>query len=236
MRADDTLIIVPTLNEAENVGLLLPEIAKHVGDAHILVVDDESSDGTAARAREIGHEISNPVEVAERRGEPGLGRAYSHGFRHGLERGYNTIVTMDADLSHNPEYLPEMLAKLSEADLVIGSRYIAGGGVVNWPKRRVLLSWTANHFARLLLGLKGHDLTSGFRAYRRSVLTEIDLDGIRSNGYSFLVEVLYHASRPGRRVAEVPIIFHDRSHGTSKISKREIYRGALTLGRLRLRG
>jgi len=234
MRGQGSLVIVPTLNEARNIGLLLPAISENLPSADVLVVDDDSSDGTADRAREIGTTLPIQVHVEVRRSDFGLGRAYRHGFRWGLEREYRSLLTMDADLSHDPGYLPAMVDQLEHSDLVIGSRYVADGGIINWGIPRIVLSWSANRFAHLVLGLKGYDLTSGYRAYKRSVLETIDLATIRSDGYSFLVELLYHAQGFGCTVGEVPIIFVDRTHGQSKISKREIYRGAFTLLRLRL--
>jgi dolichol-phosphate mannosyltransferase len=228
------LVIVPTYNERDNIGTLLTQVFAAVPEAEVLVVDDGSPDGTADHARSLAGEHRR-VEVMVR-DERGLGTAYLAGFRHGISHGFDVIVTMDADLSHDPKYLPDMLATLADSDVVIGSRYIRDGGTINWRIRRILLSWLANRFARAVLGLPGCDLTSGYRVYRRDVLTKLNLDRIRSNGYSFLVEVLYLLQRAGARVAERPIVFFDRRLGTSKISRAEIWRGALTLLRLRLRG
>ena len=231
-----TLVIVPTLNEAANMPLLLPRIADALPTADILVVDDHSEDGTAERVRELAGELPVGLEVAVRDGARGLGRAYTHGFEHGIAAGYEALVTMDADLSHDPRYLPELIGGLAEHDVAVGARYVPDGGVINWGIPRMLLSWSANRFAQLVLGLRGHDLTSGFRAYRRAVLERIGLATIRCDGYSYLVEVLFHLQRLGCSICEIPIIFVDRTHGHSKISKREIYRGALTLLRLRVGG
>jgi dolichol-phosphate mannosyltransferase len=232
MPTSQPLVIVPTLNERENVTLLLPRVAAALPQAALLVVDDASPDGTADAVRTLAERL--PVSVLARDGERGLGRAYQAGLRHGLAHGFDPLFTMDADLSHDPSYLPAMLAALERSDVVVGSRYAPDGGVINWELRRVMLSWTANRFARFVLGLPGRDLTSGFRGYRRALLERVDLDRIRSNGYSYLVEMLFLARRAGASIAEVPIIFHDRSFGHSKISKREIYLGALTLLRLRV--
>lgn len=232
--ADGTLIVVPTYEERENLRLLVPKIAAACPEVAVLVVDDDSPDGTAEEARRLDGELGIPVDVLVRRGERGLGGAYTAGLRAGLDRGFERLITMDADLSHDPGYLPAMVAALREHDVVVGSRYIVDGGVINWPISRVILSWTANRFARFLLRVPGADLTSGYRGYRREVLERIGLDRVRSDGYSYLVEMLYLAHRLGARIGEVPIVFFDRRLGASKISKREIYRGAWNLLRLRL--
>jgi dolichol-phosphate mannosyltransferase len=230
-----TLIIVPTYNERENIGILLTQITRIVPGAYVLVVDDQSPDGTGrvVEAFRRKHPGAN-VTLMSRDGERGLGNAYRAGLQYGLENGYEVLVTMDSDLSHSPLYLPAILEALKDSDLVIGSRYIRDGGTINWRIRRILLSWMANRFARFLLGLKGADLTSGYRAYRRELLESIGLEHIQSNGYSYLVEMLYRAQQKKARATEVPILFYDRTLGKSKISKREIYKGAFTLLRLRL--
>lgn len=227
------LAIIPTYNEKENIRLLLEHIFQATPDIHVIVVDDDSPDGTAEEVRRFGLSRPQAVFLLERKGERGLGSAYRAGMKYGLEHHYDIIFTMDADHSHNPAYLPAMLAALEDGDVVIGSRYIRDGGVINWRIRRILLSWLANCFARFVLKLEGNDLTSGYRGYRRQVLERIDLDSIRSNGYSYLVEMLFHVQMQQGKVREVPIIFYDRTLGRSKISRREIYRGALTLSRLR---
>ncbi len=228
------LLIIPTFNERDNIRAIVGATLEQVPDATVLVVDDASPDGTGEEVREMAA-VDGRVHLLERRTR-GLGTAYIAGFRHGLQGGYEAIGTMDADSSHDPKYLPGMLAALADHDVVVGSRYIRDGGTINWRIRRILLSWLANAFARRVLGLDGRDLTSGFRVYRREVLAALDLDAIRSNGYSFLVEVLYLAHRAGARVAERPIVFFDRRLGRSKISRAEIWRGALALVRLRLLG
>ncbi len=228
------LVIIPTYNERGNIGSLIKEILEKVTGTDIVVVDDNSPDGTAQEVRAFSKESGVEVHLIERKGVRGLGTAYTAGLSYGLEQGYSVMITMDADHSHNPVHLPSMLESIKENDVVVGSRYIKDGGTINWRIRRILLSWLANRFARFLLGLKGSDLTSGFRAYRREILEHIDLEHIRSNGYSYLVEMLFMVQRQQARVGEVPIIFFDRTLGDSKISKKEIYRGALTLIRLRL--
>lgn len=227
------LIIIPTYNERENIVLLMKQILETVSDTDIVVVDDDSPDGTAQEVKNFSKERGVDIKLIERKGVRGLGTAYGAGLRYGLDSGYRVLITMDADLSHNPVHLPAILSAIEENDVVIGSRYIRDGGTINWRIRRILLSWLANRFARFMLRLKGHDLTSGYRAYRREILENIGLEQVKSNGYSYLVEMLFRVQQGGARVAEVPIIFYDRTMGKSKISRREIYRGALTVLRLR---
>ncbi len=234
---EKTLIIIPTYNERENIVPLLTQIILIVPQVWVVVVDDQSPDGTAEAVKQfcLEHEEAR-IDLLQREGERGLGNAYRAGFGYGLERDFEVLLTMDADGSHSPLHLPAILNTIGENDLVIGSRYIRDGGTVNWRIRRILLSWLANRFARSVLGVRGSDLTSGFRAYRRAILEAIDPQTLRSNGYSFLVETLFRAQCHQARVADVPIIFFDRTMGASKISKKEIYRGAYTLLLLRLSG
>jgi len=229
------LIIIPTYNEKENIRTLLQLIIKMIPDVNIVVVDDGSPDGTAREVEDFAATSHHHIQLIKRSGKRGLGVAYKAGFLYGLEQGYDIVMTMDADMSHNPEHLPQILTAIKDNDVVIGSRYIRDGGTINWGIGRILLSWCANKFARIVLGLNGHDLTSGYRAYRHTILEAIDLDSIQSNGYSFLVEVLFRAQQRHARISEVPIIFFDRTMGESKISKQEIYLGAFTLLRLRWR-
>lgn len=232
---ESTLIIIPTYNEKESIAVLLTQIVKILPEVHVVVVDDASPDGTANAVRNFSHAHPEArVELIERDGKRGLGDAYRAGMAYGLENDHAIMMTMDADGSHSPFHLPEMLRAMRDADVVIGSRYTRDGGTINWRIRRILLSWLANRFARFLLRLQGSDLTSGFRAYRRAVVEGIGLDTVKSNGYSYLVEMLCLAQRRGARVAEVPIIFYDRTCGVSKISKKEIFRGAFALLRLKL--
>lgn len=231
------LVIIPTYNERENIVPLIKQVLLTVTDTDIVVVDDDSPDGTAQEVRGLqgfAGEQGAEIMLIERKGERGLGGAYRAGLQYGVNRGYRILITMDADHSHNPLHLPAILACIETNDVVIGSRYIRDGGTINWRIRRILLSWLANRFARFILRLKGSDLTSGYRAYRREILEKIGLEHVRSNGYSYLVEMLFLAQQKGARVGEVPIIFYDRTMGNSKISRKEIYRGVLTLLRLRL--
>jgi dolichol-phosphate mannosyltransferase len=227
------LAIVPTYNEAENIGPLLDGLMRVGRRVEVLVVDDNSRDGTADVVRERAAKHPGRIHLLERPGKQGLGTAYLAGFRYGLGQDYDVLLTMDADLSHNPRHMPEILHMARIADVVIGSRYIAGGGIRNWGPHRHLLSWGANTLARMILGLQARDCTSGYRCYRRTMIQAIDLDSIRSDGYSCLMELLAVCQRRGARIREIPIVFHDRRAGQSKISTREILKAFLTLYRLR---
>jgi dolichol-phosphate mannosyltransferase len=231
--AAQTLVVVPTYNERENLPELAERFFTQLPEAHLLVVDDQSPDGTAALARELASRYPG-LELLERRGPRGLGRAYLAGLERGLTAGFEVVGTMDADLSHDPRYLPGLLARLADRDIAIGSRYVKDGGTVNWRLRRILLSWLANRFAAQVLRIPAHDVTSGFRMYRSEALRRIDLQRITSNGYSFLVELLDRLHRTGASIGEMPIIFVDRTLGKSKLGTREIYVGAYRLLLLRM--
>jgi dolichol-phosphate mannosyltransferase len=236
-----TLIIIPTYNERENITLLVPEIRKSLPGVHILVVDDSSPDGTSAAVREMaggnggaGVRIDG-LFVLDRAAKQGLGRAYIAGFKWALERGYEYIFEMDADFSHNPEYLPKFIEAAREADLVIGSRYISGVNIVNWPMSRLLLSYFGNMFARFVTGLRIADCTGGFKCFRRAVLESLNLNGIASSGYSFQIEVNFFAWKSGFKIREIPIIFTDRQRGVSKMSTKIIKEAALLVWKLRVK-
>lgn len=226
-------VIIPTYNERENLqelteallALCLPP------PFWIIVVDDGSPDGTGELADALAAEHPE-VQVIHRPAKMGLGTAYTAGFRRALALGAERILTMDADFSHSPSYLPLLLETSRSYGLVIGSRYVPGGGVRDWGIGRRLLSWGANAVARLMLGLKAHDCTAGYRCYRREVLLALDLDAILADGYSYLIELLYRCQREGFQVAEVPIIFTDRRRGASKISRQEIIKAGGTVLRL----
>jgi len=224
-------VIIPTYNERENIVLLVPELLALPVGLNVLVVDDNSPDSTGLIADEMGAKEPR-VSVVHRAGKLGLGTAYIAGFKQALASGAERILTMDADYSHHPRYIPAMVERSQTADLVIGSRYVRGGGAIDSPAMRRLLSYGANAFAKVMLGLKAMDCTAGFRCYRRPVLESINLDAIFSNGYSFLIEMLYQVQRRGWTVAEVPIRFADRARGTSKISRSEINRALYTVIRL----
>jgi len=212
-----TLVIIPTYNEREALPVQLAAVRAATPQVDILVADDNSPDGTGQWADSVAA-TDDHVHVLHRPGKAGLGAAYIAGFAWGLERGYEIIVEMDADGSHRAEDLPRLVAGVDDADLVIGSRWIAGGSVVNWPWRRKFLSVNANRYVRLVMGLGVHDATAGFRAYRASVLSALDLSTVESQGYCFQVDMTYRVFRTGARIAEVPITFVERELGVSKMS------------------
>jgi len=219
------LVVLPAYNEAENVLPLSREILKQDTGLEILVVDDGSPDGTAGLVTEAMLEEPR-LHLLERGAKLGLGSAYLAGFRYGLERGYEHILTMDCDFSHSPRYLPQLLHAMDGCDMVIGSRYVRGGGIRNWALHRRVLSAFANFYTRVLLRLPVHDCTSGYRCYSRTVLESVDPFESEASGYSFLEEMVWRVHRAGFTVREVPIVFEDRYSGASKIDHREIYRAA----------
>ncbi len=212
------LVVIPTYNESENIDRVLRRVRGALPDATVLVVDDGSPDGTGDIAEKVGTEIGN-IELLRRTEKSGLGSAYRAGFRWGLDRGFDVCIEMDADLSHDPDALPDLVAPLGKGfELVIGSRYVPGGSIPNWAWHRRLLSRGGNVYASTLLGLGVTDSTSGFRAYSASVLNRIALDNIRAEGYGFQIEMTYQAKRAGVPIVEVPIRFVDRTEGESKMS------------------
>ena len=230
----NTLVVIPTYNEAENIPRLIPAVLQQSWEIDVLVVDDGSPDGTAKIVKDMGQENTR-IHLLERLGKMGLGSAYVAGFKFALERGYQFVFEMDADFSHNPNEIPNFLAKAAEFDLVVGSRYTNGVRVLNWPIKRLLLSYTANVYTRFMTGIPLHDATGGFKCFRRSVLEAINLDKIKSNGYAFQIEMSFKAWKKGFRIAELPIVFLDRSSGTSKMSRDIIYEALYMLWTLRLR-
>jgi len=225
-------VVIPTYNERENIGLLIEEILGLGIDIQIIVVDDNSPDGTGDLLDAIVSH-SSAVHVIHRPGKLGLGTAHIAGFRQALQMDQvGVILSMDADFSHHPRYIPALITAAQEKDIVIGSRYVPGGGSVACGFNRTVLSRGANAFARVVLGLRAHDCTAGFRCYRRYVLESAPLDCIFSNGYSFLIEMLYRCQQLGYSVGEVPIVFENRQRGSSKISKTEIVRATYTVLRL----
>ncbi|MBI5153656.1 polyprenol monophosphomannose synthase [Candidatus Poribacteria bacterium] len=232
MKRQRALAIAPTYNEAENIGTLIDGLMKQPGQVEVLVVDDASCDGTADIVRECAERYPGRVHLLERAGKLGLGTAYLAGFRYALGHGYDLAISMDADLSHDPRHLREILHMAKIADVVVGSRYIAGGAIKNWGPHRHLLSGGANMLARAILGLNARDCTSGYRCYRRRMLERLDLAAIESDGYSCLLELLTVCQRRGARIREIPIVFVDRRAGQSKISSAEIGKAFLTLWRL----
>lgn len=211
------LVVIPTFNEVATISEAIERVRAAVPSASVLVVDDGSPDGTADVAEKMS-KFSSPVEVLRRTRKSGLGDAYRAGFTWGLERGFDVLVEMDADLSHDPAAIPSLLAPLGEHDLVIGSRYVPGGSVPRWAAYRRLLSWGGNHYSALMLGMPVRDLTSGFRAYRSEVLRRIRLESVHADGYGFQIEMAYRVSRSGGRIKEIPIRFVDRGEGESKMS------------------
>jgi dolichol-phosphate mannosyltransferase len=226
-----TAVIIPTYNESDNIVTLVEEIVALQAVAHIIIVDDYSPDGTGQIADQLAQQYQE-VHVIHRPGKLGLGTAYIAGFKFALALPTDCIMTMDADFSHHPRYIPSLIAQTRVCDLSIGSRYVDGGGTINCNLWRRFLSRMSNTIARLPLGLQARDCTAGFRCYRREVLETIDLDAIFSSGYSFLVEMLYKCQQLGYRVGEVPIIFENRRRGASKISRGEIWKAACTVLRL----
>jgi dolichol-phosphate mannosyltransferase len=229
-----SLIIIPTYNEADNIQKIIPEILMQDKGFHVLIVDDNSPDGTGKLVKKMQKKQSR-IHLIERPSKQGLGTAYVAGFKYALAKGFDFIFEMDADFSHNPKALPLLLKKAKEYDLVIGSRYISGVNVVNWPLRRLILSYGANLYTRLITGMPVRDATAGFKCYRRSVLENIDIDSIKSNGYSFQIETNFKAWKKGFRVCEIPIVFVDRRAGTSKMSKHIVYEAAWMVWKLKLK-
>lgn len=232
----DTFVIVPTYNEADNLDELLEQLLALPTPIGAVVVDDNSPDGTGDMAERWAAENPGRVHVIHRPAKLGLGTAYIAGFKKAInDLAAERILTMDADFSHNPRYIPDMIALSRTKHVVIGSRYVPGGGARNCTRKRIYLSRGANFVARTLLGLKARDATAGFRLYRREVLQSIPLDEIFSSGYSFLVEMLFLCQRRGWQIGEVPIIFEDRRKGQTKISRQEILKAQYTVLRLFLR-
>jgi dolichol-phosphate mannosyltransferase len=212
------LVVIPTYNEAENLAAIVAAVYDALPQAAVLIIDDASPDGTGRLADDLGARYPS-LEVLHRAGKQGLGTAYVAGFRYALERDFDCVFEMDADFSHDPRYLPALLAATDDADLVIGSRYVPGGQTPDWGLSRRLISGFGNVFARTLLHLPVRDCTAGFKCYRRCVLEAFDLEAIRLEGYAFQIETVYQSYRNGFRITEVPIVFPDRKVGKSKMSK-----------------
>jgi dolichol-phosphate mannosyltransferase len=235
MMPDSTrvLIVMPTYNERENVPAIVPMVLSQHPGIHVLIVDDNSPDGTGELADEMSTRDER-IQVLHRSGKLGLGTAYIAGFKWALERDYDLVFEMDSDFSHNPDHIPQFLEAAQEYDLVLGSRYLKGVTVVNWPMSRLLLSFFANKYSRFVTGLPFSDTTGGFKCYRRSVLQGIDLDAIRSEGYSFQIETSFRAWRKGFKIGEITIVFTDRSEGSSKMSGKIIREAVWRVWKLRL--
>ncbi|WP_158889433.1 polyprenol monophosphomannose synthase [Amycolatopsis anabasis] len=226
---EPVLVVIPTYNERENIGPILRRLHEALPAVHALVVDDGSPDGTGDVADELA-KADERVHVLHRTEKAGLGAAYVAGFRWGMARDYATLVEMDADGSHAPEDLPRLLEALGDADLVVGSRYVAGGSTVNWPARRWLLSRGANVYSRVALGVKVNDMTAGFRAYRREVLEKLPLDEIASHGYCFQIDLTLRTDNAGFEIVEVPITFTEREIGESKMSGSIVREAMIRVG------
>ena len=228
-----TLVISPTYNEIKNIKVFVDKVLNENPDFDLLIIDDNSPDGTSNEVRQLQLTYKNLfLEVREKK--LGLGTAYIYGFKWALNRKYNCIVQMDADLSHNPKDIPILIKNLDNNDLVIGSRYINGISVVNWPLRRLMLSYGANTYSRMITGMPIMDGTGGFKAWKSEILDNIDLDSVRSQGYSFQIEMNFRAWIKGYKLKELPIIFSDRTIGQSKMSKKIVYEAIFMVWRLRI--
>ncbi|RTK96744.1 MAG: polyprenol monophosphomannose synthase [Neisseriaceae bacterium] len=229
------MIIVATYNEKDNITNILAEIYKNVPDVHVLVIDDNSPDKTYEIVEQLAKEkYPNQLFLMRRSGKLGLGTAYVAGFKWGLERDYEAIGQMDADFSHNPKYLPEMFNTLNNYDVAIGSRYVKGGGIINWGLKRKIISRGGSLYSKIILGLPLNDLTGGFKCWRREVLATIGIDNLMSTGFCFQIETTYKAFINGFRIKEVPIIFEDRIFGQSKMSGGIFKEALITVWKLRL--
>jgi dolichol-phosphate mannosyltransferase len=229
------IVIIPTYNERENLEHLVSIVFRHMADLHILIVDDNSPDGTGLLADTLVREYAGRLFVLHRPQKQGLGKAYIEGFRFALDRHYNIILQMDGDLSHNPAYLKNFLEGLQHYDLVLGSRYLHGISVVNWDFKRLLLSKTATYYVRLITGLPFTDTTSGFKGWRRETLEQIHLEELFSNGYLFQIETTYEAFHQRLKIGEIPIIFVERDLGKSKMDWRIIWEAIWGVVRLRVK-
>lgn len=228
-----TLVVVPTYNERKNIEQLIPRVLGQAPGIELLVVDDGSPDGTGEYVDEMAA-LDPRVHALHRPGKMGLGSAYVHAFKHALTTDVDLVIQMDADFSHDPDEIPNLIEQTADYDLAIGSRYISGANVANWPLRRLFLSYFANVYTHVITGLPVRDSTGGFKCFRRKVLEEIDLDTIRSDGYSFQIEVNFRSWRRGFSIVEIPIVFVDRHAGTSKMSRRIVWEAMWLVWRLRL--
>lgn len=233
MNQTKSLVIIPTYNELENIPRIIPAVLSQDASINILIVDDGSPDGTANYVKEQ-MKINNRIHILEREKKMGLGTAYIAGFKYALQNNYDFIFEMDADFSHDPNELKNFLMAIKENDLVLGSRYINGVRVLNWPMARLLLSFFASVYTRIITGMPIKDATGGFKCFRRKVLESIDLDKVKSNGYSFQIEMTFKAYCKGFRIKEIPIVFIDREKGKSKMSKKIVREAVTMVWKLRL--
>lgn len=228
------LVIIPTYNELENIRKIIPAVLSQNENIDILVVDDNSPDNTGKYVEEKSR-VEYRINIIKRPGKMGLGTAYIAGFKYAIDHNYDLVFEMDADFSHDPNDIPAFLEAIKDADLVLGSRYINGVRVLNWPMRRLLLSYFASIYTRTITGLPVHDTTGGFKCFRIEVLKSINLDKVKSNGYSFQIEMTYKAFKKKFRIKEIPIVFTDRAKGKSKMSKKIVYEAVFMVWKLRLR-
>ncbi len=231
---EKSIIIIPTYNELENIRRIIPDILGRYDEVDVLIVDDNSPDGTGVFVEQLANG-SNRIKLIKRPSKMGLGTAYIQGFKFALQNGYEYIFEMDADYSHDPKEIKNFLDNIKNCDLVLGSRYKTGVNVVNWPMRRLMLSYFANGYTRFVTGLPVRDATGGFKCFRRKVLESIDLDSVKSNGYAFQIEMTFKAFKKGFRIVEIPIIFIDRFQGSSKMSKKIVREAVLMVWKLRIR-
>lgn len=229
---EKALVIIPTYNEIDNVGKMIDKVLSLPIDIDILIIDDNSPDGTGEKVK-TDYKENDKVHLLEREGKLGLGTAYVAGFKHALERDYDYIMEMDCDFSHNPDDLVRLLEAIDEYDLVIGSRYIQGVNVINWPLSRLILSMGASWYTRVITGMPIKDTTSGFKCFRRAVLETINLDEVKTNGYGFQIEMHYKTWKNKFRIKEIPITFTDRIDGVSKMDKKIVYEAIFLVWKLR---
>ncbi len=234
MKDIKAIVIIPTYNELNNVQRLVPELRQLYPDLDILIVDDNSPDGTGDYIEELG-KTDNKIHLIERKGKLGLGTAYVAGYKYMLENNYDIAFQMDADYSHDPREIKNFLKMIDKYDLIIGSRYLNGVNVINWPMQRLLLSYFANKYTKFITGLPINDCTGGYKCFKREVLQAINLDAIKSNGYAFQIEMNFKAWKKGFKLGEIPIIFLDRVEGTSKMSKKIVREAIYRVWELRLR-
>jgi dolichol-phosphate mannosyltransferase len=231
-KMEKALVVIPTYNEADNIRIIIGDVLSAESSLHVLVVDDSSPDGTGAIVRQM-MTTNNRISLIEREGKKGLGTAYVAGFKYALSNGFDCVFEMDADFSHDPREIPNFLIKIRDHDLVIGSRYLTGVTVVNWPLKRLILSYGANLYTRIVTGMPIKDATGGFKCFRRKVLENINLDAIHSNGYAFQIEMNFKAWKKGFKLIEIPIIFEDRRVGESKMSKKIVYEAIFMVWKLK---
>jgi dolichol-phosphate mannosyltransferase len=232
--SDSTLVIIPTYNELDNLSKLLPDLLNRYESINILVVDDNSPDGSAEFVEGLS-KTDKRVNLLKREKKMGLGTAYIAGFKYALEHGYDYVIQMDADYSHDPKEISNFLKEIKDFDLVLGSRYVKGVNVINWPMTRLLLSYFASAYTRAITWMPVKDATGGFKCFRKEVLKGVNLDKVKSNGYSFQIEMTYKAWKKGFKIKEIPIVFIDRAAGTSKMSKRIVREAIFMVWKLRLR-